>query len=114
MHSPMKNLQIEIEPDEELDARKIMAAEWNQFQVPKEIDELITKLMYWEEKQEDKVVLVIMEEFFAQECFARKCIWFSSANYHYRKQEEENGAFYQSAFCSENCVPRKFRNFIGK
>ena len=105
----MKILQKEIEPDEQLEARKIMAHEWNQFQVPKEIDELITKKIYWEEQEEHKVVLVIMEEFFAQECYARKCIWFSTAKYHYRKQEEDRGAFYQSGYCTASCVPRLFR-----
>jgi hypothetical protein len=106
-----KNLIKEIEPDDELEARIIVAAEWNQFQVPHQIDELITKLMYWEEQEEHKVVLVIMEDFFALECYARKCIWFSTSNFHYRKQEEDKGAFYQSSFCKLTCLPRKMKSY---
>lgn len=96
--------------DEELEARWIMAEEWNQFEVPKEIDERITELIYWNEEKEHKVLLKLMDEFEAQECYIRKCIWFSTSNFHYRKQEEVRGAFYQSAFCKESCVPRRFRD----
>lgn len=95
--------------DNELEARMIMAKEWNQFDVPQEIDDRITDLIYWQEVEEHKALLTLMDEFEAQECFIRKCIWFSTSNFHYRKQEEAKGAFYQSAFCKESCVPRRFR-----
>ncbi|SDD13458.1 hypothetical protein SAMN04488104_101612 [Algoriphagus faecimaris] len=109
----MKDLlnKPEIE-DEELEARWIMAEEWNQFEVPQEIDERITELIYWNEEKEHKVLLKLMDEFEAQECYIRKCIWFSTSNYHYRKQEEARGAFYQSAYCKESCIPRRFRNSV--
>ncbi|TFV93176.1 hypothetical protein E4S40_13000 [Algoriphagus kandeliae] len=64
-----KNYQID---DEELEARIIMAKEWNQFEVPKEIDERITELIYWKEEEEHEVLLTLMDEFEAQECYIRK------------------------------------------
>lgn len=91
--------------DEELEARILMAEEWNQFEVPMEIDDRITDLIYWKEEEEHEVLLKLMDEFEAQKCF-----WFSSVNYYKRKEEEKKGAFYQSAYCKESCVPRKFRN----
>lgn len=105
----MKDLLKKPEIDEELDAKVIMAKEWNQFEVPKEIDDRITELYYWNEEKEHAVLLKIMDEFEAQECYVRKCIWFSTANFHNRRQEEARGAFYQSALCKNSCVPKMFR-----
>lgn len=105
----MKDLLKKPEIDEELDARILMAEEWNQFQVPKEIDDRITELSYWNEEKEHAVILKIMDEFEAQECYVRKCLWFSTSNFHRRKQEETRGAFYQSGLCKESCIPRRFR-----
>ena len=62
----------------------------------------------WNEEKEHKALLILIDEFEAEECYIRKCIWFSTSNYHYRKQEEAKGAFYQSGFCKESCVPRRF------
>lgn len=105
----MRDLLIENEVNEEMEAKMIMAEEWNRFQIPQEIDDLITDLFYWKDQDEHLVVLAIMEEFDAIECYARKCLWFSTANFHLRKQEEARGAFYQSAFCKDSCVPKRFR-----
>ncbi|MHA7130078.1 hypothetical protein [Algoriphagus namhaensis] len=98
----------EITEEEKLEALKIIAAEWNQFRVPEEIDARITDL-YWEEKKEKEIVLAIIYEFDAQECYARKCYWFSSANEILRKEEEQRGAYYNSGMCKPSCVPRRFR-----
>jgi hypothetical protein len=106
----MKDLKIETEINEELEARIIMAEEWNQFQVPQEIDDRITELFYWDEEKEHPVILKIIDEFDALECYAKKCFWFSSANFQNRKSEEKVGAFYNSGACKPSCVPRKFRN----
>lgn len=108
--SLIKDLYCKTINDEEREARIIMAEEWNQFQVPIEIDERITELIYWNEEDEHEVLLKLIDEFDAIECYIRKCLWFSSVNYYKRKEEEAKGAFYQSAFCKESCVPRKFRN----
>jgi hypothetical protein len=110
----MKDLKIETEISEELEAKMIMAEEWNQFQVPKEIDDRITELSYWNEEKEHAVLLKIMDEFGAQECYVRKCLWFSTANYYSRKSEEKVGAFYNSGNCKSSCIPRKFRIEVSK
>ena len=106
----MKNLLNKPEIDDELEARMLMAEEWNSFQVPTEIDEFITQL-YWEDKNEHYTVLAIIHEFDALECYARKCYWFSSANFYIRKGEEEIGAFYNGGVCQASCIPKRFRNF---
>lgn len=106
----MKDLMKEGKINELLEAKILMAEEWNQFEVPGEIDDRITDLIYWKEEEEHEVLLKLMDEFEAQECYIRKCLWFSSVNYYKRKEEERKGAFYQSAYCKESCVPRKFRN----
>ncbi|MEN2282406.1 hypothetical protein AAGF08_09735 [Algoriphagus sp. SE2] len=106
----MKDLYYNTINDEELKARQIMAKEWNQFQVPQEIDERITELIYWNEEDEHEVLLKLMDEFEAIECYIQKCLWFSSTNYYKRKEEEAKGAFYQSAFCKDACVPKRFRS----
>jgi hypothetical protein len=95
--------------DDELEARIMMAEEWNGFKVPTEIDEFITQL-YWEDKHEHATVLAIIHEFDAMECYARKCYWFSSANFYIRKGEEEIGAFYNGGVCQASCIPKRFRS----
>ena len=105
----MKDLLVKPKiEDSELEAKITMAEEWNQFEVPQVNDERITELIYWNEEKEHKALLILIDEFEAEECYIRKCIWFSTSNYHYRKQEEAKGAFYQSGFCKESCVPRRF------
>lgn len=104
----MRDSRKKPEIDEELEARIIMAKEWNQFRPPSEIDALITD-MYWENKSEHDIVLAIIYEFDTVECYARKCYWFSSANFYIREKEESLGAFYNSGACKPSCVPKKFR-----
>jgi len=104
----MKDLLKKSKVDEQLEARIIMAEEWNQFQPPVEIDALITE-MYWENKDEHDIILAIIHEFDSLECFARKCYWFSSANFYVREQEEKLGAFYNSGACKPSCIPKGFR-----
>lgn len=106
----MNTLLKKVKIDEELEARMIMAEEWNQFQVPLEIDGRITELFYWNEEKEHDVILKIMDEFDALECYVRKCFWFSTVNYYKRKEEEKAGAFYNSGACKSNCAPRKYRS----
>ncbi len=106
----MSYSQIQTTFDEELEARILMAEEWNQFQVPMEIDELITE-MYWEDKSEHETVLAIIYSFDALECYARKSFWFSSANFYVRQKEESLGAFYNGGVCKPSCLPKRFRIF---
>lgn len=100
------NSQLDL--NEEHEARIIMAEEWNLFQLPAKIDTLITE-MYWEIKDEHDIILAIIHEFDSLECFARKCYWFSTANFYVRQQEEKLGAFYNSGACKPSCIPRRFR-----
>jgi hypothetical protein len=104
----MRDLNNEREMDEELEARLIIAKEWNQFRPPSEIDDLITE-MYWENKSDHDIILSIIHKFDTLECYARKCLWFSSTNIYIREKEEKLGAYYNSGMCKSSCIPKKYR-----
>jgi hypothetical protein len=99
----------EFSEEEKLEARKIMAAEWNSFRPPVEIDQRITELV-WEHFSEVKIIKKLSEEFEAKSCYIQKCFWFSEANTLTRREEEARGAFYTITKCHETCVPRRFRD----
>lgn len=99
---------MDFSEEEELEAKLMMVGEWNSFVPPSSIDQRISELDR-EGVEDHKMLLQLMDEFDAQHCYIKKCIWFSTARTETRAEEESCGAFYQTAFCKESCVPKMFR-----
>jgi hypothetical protein len=99
---------MEFSEEEAHEAKMMMVEEWNSFVPPSSIDQRITE-MDREGVEDHEMLLLLMDEFEAQQCYIKKCIWFSTARTEIRAEEESCGAFYQTAFCKDNCVPKMFR-----
>ncbi len=91
--------------DDELEARIIMAEEWNSFQVPEPIHSRIREL-FWEHKEEEDTIKIIKAEFDLKDCYASKCYYFSEPNQYQRERYAKIGIFYQCEFCNESCLPK--------
>lgn len=106
-----KTAALEFTKEEELEATLQIYEDWQNFHVPRIIEDRIM-ILFFEKRNDYDLIVTLMKEFEAKKCYMEKCFFFSEANRYNREQVFADGGFYNCRECSDNCVPFSIKDSL--
>lgn len=101
-------MKIRRQQTEEEEIINELKEEWKYFEIPVIIHERIREL-FWEHREEEETIKILISDFDMKRCFAFKCYYYSDANLYNRDRYEKIGMFLDCRYCTDDCVPQNLK-----